>query len=369
MIRQTDADLGHSIPVALTSCSSGSSQAPSAAKSPARPASVPAAKPSASASASAIPTPHRQWLNLAYASVSSAEKLDLYVPIPRPGHPAAPGLVVYVHGGGWLPGQGDRSDFFSMGIVKFFLSIGYATASIDYRLSNEAHFPAQIEDVKTAVRWLRAHTGQYGYDPNEIAAVGDSAGGQLVALLGTSEGVPSLEGAQLGNPSVSSSVKAAIVVYGDVNFLAEETWLSEIPACAGKFGNPNLPSSAASRYLGGPVQSVPGVARAADPMTYLAAGRQLPKFLIAQGTHDCIVPYQGAVEFYDALVKVGGPPTAQLIMEPGMGHYSDFNYGELTLPITKLLRSTIGQGWRPETGLFSWPSRTHRGGVLSVDAA
>jgi acetyl esterase/lipase len=324
-----------------TSCSS---QATSAAKNSQPPASVPAVKPSASASASPLTTPHRQWLDLAYATVSPAEKLDLYMPVPRPGSEASPGLVVYVHGGAWTPGLGDRADDFSLTVVNFLLSNGYAAASVDYRLSNEAHFPAQIEDVKTAVRWLRAHASQYGYDPGKIAALGDSAGGQLVALLGTSAGVVALEGAQLGYPGVSSSVKAAIVLYPDVNFLSEATWLSEIPACTGKFANPNLPGSAASKYLGGPVQSAPGQAQAADPMTYLTPGRQLPEFLIAQGTLDCIVPYQGAVEFYDALIKTGGSSAAQLIMERGEGHYPDFNYTELESPIVKLLRGTIGAG-------------------------
>jgi acetyl esterase/lipase len=332
------------VSAALLLATSCSSQATSAAKNSPPPASAPAVKPSASTSASPLKTPHRQWLNLAYATVSPAEKLDLYLPIPRSGSKASPALVVYVHGGAWTPGLGDRADDFSLTVVNFFLSHGYAAASVDYRLSNEAHFPAQIEDVKTAVRWLRAHASQYGYDPGKIAALGDSAGGQLVALLGTSAGVTGLEGAQLGYPGVSSSVKAAIVLYPDVNFLSEETWLSEIPACTGKIANPNLPGSAASKYLGGPVQSVPGQARAADPMTYLTPGRQLPEFLIAQGNKDCIVPYQGAVEFYDALIKTGGSSAAQLIMERGEGHYPDFNYTELESPIVKLLRTTIGPG-------------------------
>jgi acetyl esterase/lipase len=150
----------------------------------------------------------------------------------------------------------------------------------------------------------RAHAGQYGYDPAKIAALADSAGGQLVSLLGTSAGVAALEGAQLGNPGVSSSVKAAIVLYPDVNFLSGATWPSE--------------------------------------MTYLTPGRQLPEFLITQGTQDCIVPYQGAVEFYDALIKTGGSSAAQLIMERGEGHYPDFNYTQLESPIIKLLRGTIG---------------------------
>jgi len=132
----------------------------------------------------------------------------------------------------------------------------------------------------------------YGYDPNEIAAMGDSAGGQLVALLGASEGAPDLEGSSLGNPHVPSTINAAIVLYPDIDLLAEGAWLSENPACAGKFSNPNLPGSPASKYLGAPVQSVPARAMAADPITYLTPGKQLPKFLIAHGENDCTVPYQ-----------------------------------------------------------------------------
>jgi len=143
---------------------------------------------------------------------------------------------------------------------------------------------------------------------------------------------------------VSSSVKAAIVLYPDINLLAEQKWLSENPACAGKVVNHNLPDSPASKYLGAPIQTVPSLAKAADPITYLTPGRQLPKFLIAHGKDDCTVPYQGSVAFYDALVRVGGPAAAQLIIEPRAGHYPNFNYTAIKAPATKLLRETIGSG-------------------------
>lgn len=328
--------------LALASCSS---QPSSTAPATPRPASAPVVE------SKSVPTPHRQWLNLAYATRSGYEKLDLYVPVRRPGQSRDPGLVVYVHGGAWLEPGNVKANWLSLVFVNAFLSLGYAIASVNYRLSSEAPFPAQIQDVKTAVRWLRAHAARYGYDPGEIAALGDSAGGQLVALLGTSQGVAALEGASLGYPHVSSGIKAAIVLYPDINFLAERAWLSQIPFCAGKYLNPNLPDSAASQYLGAPVQTVPARARAADPVTYLTPGRQLPKFLIAQGTHDCTVPYQGSVEFYQALAKFAGPAAAQLILEPGKGHVSSpadvgvtFNFTELKVPVIKLLRETIGPG-------------------------
>ena len=183
-------------------------QAASTAQAFPRLASTPPA--ATTTTTSPLRAPHRQWLNLAYATVSGAQKLDLYMPVLRSAAARAPGLVVYVHGGAWLPGQGDKANYISLTFVNFFLSLGYSAASVDYRLSNEARFPAQIEDVKTAVRWVRAHAAQYGYDPNEVAAMGDSAGGQLVALLGTSESAPSIEGSFLGNPRISSSIKATI---------------------------------------------------------------------------------------------------------------------------------------------------------------
>jgi len=295
--------------------------------------------------ASSVATPHRQWLNLAYASRSADETLDLYMPVVATAKGSRkPGLIVYVHGGAWLPGEGDKANSFSLALVNAFLTLGYAGASIDYRLSNEAHFPAQIEDVKAAVRWLRAHAARYGYNPDKVAAMGDSAGGQLVALLGASGGVPALEGTQLGDPHISSRVAGVIVLYPDVNFLMEDTWLSENPACTGKYMNPNLADSPASQYLGGPVQSAVARARAADPITYITKARQTPKFLIAQGTDDCTVPYQGSVALYHALVKAHGPAAAQLLLEPGYGHYPVFNYAEFIAPAERLLKESIGPG-------------------------
>ena len=232
----------------LASCSS---QPPRTTTTTPRPARAPVV------TSKLIPMPHRQWLNLGYATLSSAEKLDLYMPVRHPGLPRNPGLVVYVHGGGWLEPGNVKGNWVSQTFVNAFLAAGYAAASVNYRLSSQAHFPAQIQDVKTAVRWLRAHAAQYGYDPAEIAAFGDSAGGQLVALLGTSQGVPALEGSSLGYPRVSSSIKAAIVLYPDINLLADGAWLSQIPFCAGKYLSPNLPDSLGAKYLGARCRAFP----------------------------------------------------------------------------------------------------------------
>ena len=266
---------------------------------------------------------------------SAAERLDMYVPIGK----SRPGLVVYVHGGGFS--GGDKAGGISPDVVRFVLSEGYAVASVNYRLSNEAIFPAQIQDVKAAVRWLRANASTYGYDPDNVAAIGDSAGGSLVALLATSEGVPALDDPTLGNPGVSSSIKAAIVFYPEVDPLSDSKWLSENPACKGSY-DPNSPDSFQSKYLGAPVQTVPGRAKAANPITYLAPSKPVPKFLIAHGNFDCITPYQGSVELYNAIVQVADPSAAQLMIVKGSSHYPNFD-STTVLPVAiQLLHSTIG---------------------------
>ncbi|HTW06171.1 MAG TPA: alpha/beta fold hydrolase, partial [Acidimicrobiales bacterium] len=288
--------------------------------------------------------PHRQWLNLAYATLSPAQKLDLYVPIGTSG--ALPGLVVYVHGGAWL--EGDKQDAMSLEFVSYFLSQGFAIASVNYRLSGAAIFPAQIQDVKAAVRWLRASASTYGYSAQRFAALGDSSGGNLVALLGTSESSSVFDDPGLGNSGVSSSVKAVVDLFGDVDLLSENKWLEANPACVGQFADPNAPTSAASRYIGAPIQSVPARAEAANPVTYLRAGELLPRFLIAHGDDDCTVPYQGSVDLYQAIVKVAGPGAARLMIVKGSEHEPYFDYAAVLPVAVHLLDSTIGPPVPPQ---------------------
>jgi acetyl esterase/lipase len=123
----------------------------------------------------------KQPLNLEYVSGGhELQKLDLYLPEAFQQPPA---LIVFVHGGGWRAGNKDKPQALP------FLKQGYAVASINYRLSQHAIFPAQIQDCKAAIRWLRAKAKTYGYDPNRIGVWGPSAGGHLVALLGTTDGI------------------------------------------------------------------------------------------------------------------------------------------------------------------------------------
>ena len=150
--------------------------------------------------------------DLAYvADGHERHKLDLFVPEKADG--PLP-LIIWVHGGGWQNGSKDGCPPLRGG----YAGRGYAVASINYRLSQHAPFPAQIEDCKAATRWLRAHAREYNLDPNRFGVWGSSAGGHLVALLGTSGDVKAFEvGANLDQ---SSRVQAVCDYYGPTDFIA-----------------------------------------------------------------------------------------------------------------------------------------------------
>ncbi len=136
-------------------------------------------------------------------------KLDLYQPKKPKGSP----LVVWIHGGGWRKGTKERC------YIDWLPEHGYTVASISYRYSSVAKFPAQIHDCKGAVRWLRANAEKYGYNPNKIFVAGSSAGGHLTALMATTSENKELEGAVGGNLKFSSVIQGAVVYYGATDFI------------------------------------------------------------------------------------------------------------------------------------------------------
>lgn len=151
---------------------------------------------------------------LTYATVGDQKlQLDLYVPKTT----TTPKLIVWIHGGGWR--QGSRNN----PRIKFVTEHGFALASISYRFTPDFTFPDQIHDCKAAIRWLRAHADEHGYNAEKIAVAGGSAGGQLALLLGTSADVKELEG-DLGNhPKMSSRVQAIIDYFGPSDFPLRQT--------------------------------------------------------------------------------------------------------------------------------------------------
>ena len=247
-----------------------------------------------------------QFANLQYGDgTNTANLLDIYLP-EKFENPVP--LVVWIHGGGWA--QGDKSpapQFMQL------LSRGFAVASINYRLSGEAPFPAQIYDCKGAIRYLRAHAKEFQIDPNRIGIWGHSAGGHLVALLGTSAGVKELEGNVGGNLNVSSRVQA-------VSDYAGPTDLGQIYAQGAddpSFMNNTVLRGYFEHFLGGgPVETHPDLIRQANPITHLTSNT--PPFQIIHGNKDALVPVGQSQLLADALAAKG--LECELTIVEGYGH-------------------------------------------------
>lgn len=229
--------------------------------------------------------------------------LDLYVPEGAGPFP----VIVWVHGGAWL--GGDKDDTPAIREV----GRGYAVASINYRLSFEAKFPAQLEDCKAAVRWLRANAQTYHLDPNRIGAWGSSAGGHLVALLGTSGNVSDLEG-NLGNQDFSSRVQAVVDWYGPTDLLKMN---EQKLAC--DLVNHDAAFSPESLLIGCAIQTCADKTNRANPITYITPDD--PPFLIVHGTNDCRVSPQQSQLLHNALNAASLNSTLFYIQ--GAGHGGD----------------------------------------------
>ncbi|WP_255603930.1 alpha/beta hydrolase [Oscillochloris sp. ZM17-4] len=245
---------------------------------------------------------------MAYASLSAAQKLDLYIPEGAGPFP----VVVSIHGGGFM--MGDKADPMGTSGVDQLLAAGYAVAATNYRLSGEALAPAQIQDLKAAVRFLRASAATYALDPAHIAAWGGSAGGSLAALLGTSCGVAELEGADLGNADQSSCVQAVVDWFGPIDFLQMDQQFAGT-SCPQTHDAADSPES---QLLGAAIQTVPDKAKMVNAITYVSATS--PPFLIQHGTADCNVPPQQGQLLYDALVPAIGADMVTLNFIEGAGH-------------------------------------------------
>jgi acetyl esterase/lipase len=257
-----------------------------------------------SAFASVDPT-HK---DLAYASLSEAQKLDLYLPEGSGPFP----LVIMVHGGGFM--FGDKADGAGLTGVDQLLAAGYAVASINYRLSGEATYPAQIQDAKAAVRFLRANAAAYNLNPEKFGAWGASAGGNLVALLGTTCGVAELEGPELGNAEQSSCVQAVVDWFGPIDFLKMDEQFAGTTCPA----NHNEASSPESKLVGAPIQDVQEVVATTNAMNYIDA--QDAPFLIQHGSADCNIPPVQGKNLADALAAAIGAENATYTLIDGAGH-------------------------------------------------
>jgi acetyl esterase/lipase len=252
----------------------------------------------------------RKWLDIAYATKSQAQKLDVY--LPDEGDGSFP-VIISIHGGAFK--AGDKADNQVLPMLEG-LKRGYAVVSINYRLSPEAIFPAQIYDVKAAVRWVRANATQYKLNPDKITAWGGSAGGHLSAMVGTSGGVKELEDMTLGNADQSSRVQAVVDWFGPTDFLKMDEQAKE-----SKVNNPQIhsvPDSPESELIGKNLADAPELVKAVNPETYIT--KDDPPFFIQHGLIDNLVPYQQSVNLAKKLEPVIGKGKVTLELLQNSGH-------------------------------------------------
>ena len=232
-------------------------------------------------------------------------RLTLYQ--PKQDTTEARPVVLLIHGGGWKFG----TRYQCMWYAHRFAEHGYVAVSINYRMMMKYPFPNCIHDAKAAVRWLRLHAEEYHIDPNRIAALGESAGGHLATLLGTTPGKPEFEGAE--NGGASSAVQAVISIYGatDLSYYKDPDSIIDLWGITPKF---------MGRFVGeGKQKDGQDAFAVASPVNY--ASKQTPPTLFIHGTDDHMVPFEQSKRFYEKLQSLGVP--TKLIAVPDRDHGFD----------------------------------------------
>jgi len=269
--------------------------------------------------------------DIPYAHLSESQKLDIYWPDNFEGpYP----VIVSIHGGGYCTGDKVGSDAL---VAWKGLERGYAVVSVNYRLSTEAPFPAQINDVKAAIRFIKAHAEEYNLQPDKIAVWGASAGGTLSALVGATADVKELSDLNLGNPDQSERVQAVVDWCGPMNLLTMDEQYKQ----SGVNGFlTNTSDSWGSKYLGRLVTEVPDLAAKANPESYISPDD--PPVFIQHGTVDNWVPVQQSIEYTAKLKPVLGNDKVYLEIIPGAAHGgTPFNNNDNVQKVLDFLDQTL----------------------------
>jgi acetyl esterase/lipase len=240
--------------------------------------------------------------NLIYGKGADTElKLDLAMPKIGVGPFPA---IVFLHGEGWRAGNRQQMNHFIEGMAR----LGYVAITVEYRLVPTARFPAQVEDCKAAVRWLRANAEKYRVRSDRIGVVGFSAGGHLASMLGVTRKEDGFEGLG-GNPEQSSRVQAVVSFFGPTDFSARN-WPKD------------LEKEVIAPFLGGSFADKSDSYKRASPINYATA--DAPPFLFFHGTDDKLVPIDQSRRFAETLEKIGVP--TQMVALEGEGHgFTDAN--------------------------------------------
>ena len=224
------------------------------------------------------------------------QQLDLYLPANYRETEKLP-VLVWIHGGAWQ--HGSKKDV----PKNDFVERGYACVSINYRLAPQSIFPAQIEDCRAAIRWLRANAATYNLDPNRVGVWGASAGGHLAALLGTSVHIKEFDVGE--NLDQSSAVQAVCDIFGPTDIVAFAR-VGFVANADGIFG----------RFLGGSISDKHDLAVLASPALNIT--KDCPPILILHGTRDFVCPLMQSTRFYDVLKQAG--IETEIVIKEGGGH-------------------------------------------------
>ena len=290
---------------------------------------------------------------IAYAppqpEASQGHFLDLYVPAegvrPTP-------LVIWLHGSGWMAENGrDGAEV----VAAHLNPHGFAVAGVAIRSSEHAQFPAQLYDVKAAIRWLRAHAAEYHLDPAHFGIMGESSGGWTAAMAALTGDLPALEG-DVGLLGPPSRVQAAVPFYPPTDFLQMDAHMLEdcIPfnQMAGLTQCHADPRSPESLLLGCPIADCPEVVQRANPVTYVS--QAAPPFLIVHGQQDLLVPAHQSELLYAALNGMGAEVTLVLLPNGGHGQWSEYLV-DPAVNLGAVARSSLwGRGEEARSVPLSW---------------
>ncbi|MGL5311964.1 MAG: alpha/beta hydrolase fold domain-containing protein [Peptostreptococcaceae bacterium] len=249
---------------------------------------------------------NRKFLDIEYDNKSEAQKLDIY--LPEKGEGPFP-VIVSIHGGAFM--MGDKQDHQLIPMLEG-LNKGYAVVSINYRLSGEAKWPAQIIDVKKAIIYIKENAAKYLLNPYKVAVWGGSAGGHLSAMVGTTIGQGKFEDI---NSQYDSNVNAVVDWFGPTDFLKmdEQLKTSNIEP-----QDHNEVDSPESKLLGAKITEIPELVKDANPITYIS--KNLPPFFIQHGRIDDKVPYQQSEILYNELLKYADKDTVSFEIIEGAKH-------------------------------------------------
>jgi acetyl esterase/lipase len=233
-----------------------------------------------------------------------ADTVELKLDMARPKEGKGPfPAIVCIHGGGWK--AGDRSNLATL--IKTLAGKGYVAVTISYRLTPKAKFPAQVHDCKAAVRWLRANAKKYSINPDKIGAIGFSAGGHLVCMLGVTTKDDGLEGKN-GNEGQSSAVQAVVSFFGPTDF-RKKTW------------NDTTEKTYLVPFFGDTHEKAKEMYAKGSPLKYVKKGA--PPFQFFHGEKDTLVGLHNSVDLAKALRKVGVDAEANVMAGEGHGWGGD----------------------------------------------